>query len=267
MNLTREDGKASVLIEAMPHEQNLCLFLQKQGGLAGRLEAEELVLAKDLLNNYIRGQKVLVVPAYSVNAFLFKLFGAREVVGVDADQRTISWLRAIANNFNYREIGEIFMSFCRYPNIYAMLNVLPGMSREAKGKELLSRIQEAVTTNNNNLGGVRFLKGFLGELAGVFRGREAFRFIYVPFLLGIKNGVEDRESISKSFEDIWEVAEPGARVMIAPFAGSDREAIGKYESEEKIIDALENIMPKDKFTFVGDIFMDGVSAVILEVIK
>lgn len=274
-NLQRGNGGRVILL-GFGHEKYLSLFFRREHIYDRSCYRSEL--SPELLNNYIKGKRVLVVSGYGPNAFLFKMLGAKEVVGVDADPISIAWLKAIAKYFHNDNIGNIILSTAEYPNSTASSEI----SRIYKDLEesIVLATQQKVRTGSagDPIEGVSFTRAFLGvpednkecpSIRAALAGKGEFDFIYVPYLLGIENGISDRAAIVKAFMDFWSLAKPGARIMITPFSdlGSGLASYFGCRQDPGLLDALKDLVPQNKFRFIDHTNIDGARAEVLEPIK
>jgi len=148
----REDG-GELLLTGSGFEIELTDFLMSPAG-------------KLIVNKYIQGKRALVVPGYGSSAFILKQLGASEVVGIDADEVTIAWLKAIAQTFACYPIGSIIMGSAVYPTMATLSNVMDEFSlrNPAEMRQcLIDRVQRYTREKYHcPIDGVSFVKGFLG---------------------------------------------------------------------------------------------------------
>jgi len=275
--VTRADGNP-VLLRGSGNEYDLVEFLTAKGPrFQDPWSVKRYALAQRIINEWVQDKRVLVVPAYSASAFIFKKLGAKEVVGVDADSVTVAWLKAIAAGFNFEKIGDICLSLSAYPECTTACRVIPGGAYE---HDLISRTQVSVNKARPTdcLDGINFKQSFLGDSAGDFirsvdAKRQGFDFIYVPYLLGIYKGIEDREVIARAYEQLWQVAKPGAGIMLVPFSEPDEGSCGEVDrlfgsqKSPGLIRKLVEIMPTDKFRSVQSVNFGLPTVAVFEVIK
>jgi len=76
-------------------------------------------------------------------------------------------------------------------------------------------------------------------------------------------------AITRAIEDLWQVAKPGAVLMIAPFSGSEEGmgAMNGPRANPRILEELEQFVPQAKFRTVSSHMIGPSNMVILEVIK
>ena len=200
-------------------------------------------IAQRVLKQHIVGKKVLVVPSFASSVFSFKELGAREVVGADICQRTLSWLRAIANYFHHNLIGRLYQDGAQEmieAGYEARLVLL-----EQKAAELGERVanREAIVSKllrqavarkapEQPLEGVRFVEAGIGSarpsLVSLLKKENgSFDFVYCPHLLGEENGITSPNELKAAFRDLAAMGRKGALVMIGPFRKEWAQMLGK----------------------------------------
>ena len=280
-SLIRTDG-GEVLISPSGAERQISEFFRLDN-----LSKTANDIAKILLENCIKNKKVLVVPGYSTNPFLFRLLEAKEVVAADADPVSIECQKLIRDYFYHDSIGEILMSQAWYPTIDSCFEVFKKLQlpkgdggRKQREEDILSRLRKIIIDSPplNPLNNIDFICASLGtkhkevdSISKFFPTGCEFDFIYVPYLLGIQKGIEDKESIKKAFEELWLLAKNDARIMITPFSNSADDHISLFESKANpgIVQKLEGLLPPNKFVVESDIRLSGsdASCVVLKVLK
>lgn len=216
----------------------------------------------------IENKRVLVVPSYGENAFIFSFLGAKEVVGVDADKRTVDWLNLLQQYYGNQHLGEILLSQVSYPDYTARMRLIDQkiiqFVKYYRGQPLVETLYSVVKHNEipKPLANLSFHHASLGSMAGntniseiVGDSSKGFDFIYLPYILGIDNGIETVEEINEAYEQIYQLTNPDAKVMIAPFAGT-KDLVGMF-SEKGTLAQVRNLVPRDKFeidyeTALGD---------------
>jgi len=238
--LIRIDGEPIKLM-AEGNEMELCYFFRLQSLAQGNNQ-----IASQLLRENIVGKRILVIPAYATNSFVFKQLGAAEVVGVELDPITATWVKALRDHFHFERVGDFFVANA---DLTTFLNSPPLLAMK-KGKSSLEvvveKLQSAVRSAAapTPLEGVEFLQACLGpvpqglsgieRLGSVLKEKKGFDFIYVPFLFGQCHGIQAGQAIKEALDELWQAANPGARVMITPFHRDWFEAYcqGKFILEE-----------------------------------
>lgn len=271
--LRRNDGQG-VMIEGHGMENDVAdlfnpnSFLHTLVSMGGRHAIERVGVFDRIKGESIKDKRVLVVPAYGENAFMFSALGAKEVVGVDLDQLTIDWMNLLREFFNTNHIGEILLSRLSFPDMDARTRLkdqgIIQPPQQYKGQFLIEKLFSTIHAGEspNPLPNVAFQRASLGRssstssIGEVFgRNGQEFDFIHVPYLLGIDSGIETTDGISDAFEDLYQVCAPGARVMIAPLDAS--EGLAELFSKNGSLSHVRGLIPKEKFeidyeTNVGD---------------
>lgn len=219
----RLDG-GQIILRALGAEKSL---VQR---FTGRGFQPEAAIAQRVLQENIQGKRVLVVPCYSINGFIFKELGAAEVIGVDADPRSLAWFKGLQAHYNNNDIGKLFMSLGEYPDFDAYIRHLSGRGSGSEQKaiaDVRARVQAALRGNiePNPIQGITFKQGRLGEVAEegdaiselIQRG-EGFDLIYCPYIFGQENGIRSEEKTSLALDQIWQLSKNGAVVIITPLA-------------------------------------------------
>lgn len=269
--LDRLDGGV-VLFNSFGLEHELAMFFT--GRYPGMNE-----LAEEISDKYIKGKRVLVVPGYGINPFLFKLIGAKEVVGVDADPVTVEWQNAMQKYFYSDELGRDFMAGAGYPNCDALIRLAyKGIVESNFTSQIASRIRFNVLCEQPSepIEGVEIKQGILGEKSGIdaqsteeifTKAEKNFDFIYVPYLLGIKNGVKTEKGVTEALNELYELGHDGSIVMIAPFSGSDPDIIRLFGTTSYDLKEVENLVQIDKFKIENKFYFGDEEVVLLKIKK
>jgi len=263
-NLKRATDNNTVLLHTDPDVMEFTEMIMRSEKGWGHAEL------RDILENHIKGKRVLIVPAYQNLAFLFALLGAKQICAVDLDPVTIAWLKAIRNNFYHDNLGEAYMNLSAFPDYDAEVSAVHRIKGLIRRNGLVGALNEqtffqAALANivladpvPQPLANVAFYQASLGPKQGAERvttalsGLEGFDLIFVPWILGIKNGITDPVAIQEAYEDIYALAKPGAKVMITPFS-FDSSGSGKhFESSAGIVNKLKALLPQSKFHIVNE---------------
>lgn len=217
--------------------------------LTGKWGSEEFCAQEHpIVSSHIRGQKVVIIPAYGPMPFLFSMLGAQEVIGFDADPITCTWQQAITDYFDDPLVGHNFIAG------------LQGLASELGLPDIIALVRNNVQSGKSTccMENIQFRQGILGSktqnnnlsILEQLRTRDIVpSFIYVPFLLGVKNGVETDEEVTKALEELWLMGKDGTVVMIGPFGIFDEEFQIRCEPEEnpEILSRIPSLVPSDKF--------------------
>lgn len=186
----------------------------------------------------IEGKAVLVIPGYGNSGFLFAQAGAKSVTVYDKDPVTIAWIKAFKKYYHYREykgsksypsIGELLTALTRwYPPLIGLpsgkfSNALfwalhPNSLRRIYIHYLLKLVEQAIkskTKNNFELDkNIQFHVGTINKLM-MEKPKPQFDTAFVPYLLGVRNGIEKEKEIVEFMEQLLELI-PKGHILINP---------------------------------------------------
>lgn len=224
LRITRISDQKEVLIYPMGAERYLSSVLSGNKKNRYHIRAD------------IENKHVLVIPGYGNSAFLFAQFGAKTVTVYDKDPVTIAWIKAFKTFFHYRgsntnhpSIGELLNALtCWYPPLLQLptkrlLNGLhwmvdPKSLRRSYIYYMLSLVQQAIQSNvKNNYELDHDIEFYAGEINQVVsqNKKTVFDTVFVPYLLGVRNGIEDEKGIIDFIKQLTKLA-PQARILVNP---------------------------------------------------
>ena len=221
--VTRLSDQKETLIYPMGAERYLSAVL------SGRQKNRYQILAN------IKDKDVLVIPGYGNSAFLFAQFGAKSVTVYDKDPVTIAWIKAFKAFFHYRgtdpscpSIGELLTALtCWYPpllklpsgrlmnRVHWIMN--PKFLRRSYIFYMMSLVQQAIQLNI----GCQYeleknIRFFAGEVEQVKTDtKKTFDTIFVPYLLGVRHGIEQEKEIVFFIKQLTKLA-PEGRILVTP---------------------------------------------------
>lgn len=225
--VTRVSDNQEVLIYPMGAERYLSLVLS--GEKKGRYN----------IRADIEGKNVLVIPGYGNSAFLFAQAGAKSVTVYDKDPVTIAWIKAFKKYYHYREynsqgqpypsIGELLEALtCWYPPLiklpYGMLkNTLcwtlkPKSLRRTYIYYMLSLVRHAIQSKGEEDFELdKNIKFHAGEAHQLIKQKEkqVFDTAFVPYLLGVQNGIENEQDIVDFMSQLIKVV-PDGHILVSP---------------------------------------------------
>lgn len=159
----------------------------------------------------VQGKAILLIPGYGNNAFLFAEAGAKSVTVYDKDPVTIAWLKAFKKYYHFREsnypsVGELLTALTSwYPPCLPLpqrpyaLRFLWLLNPQALRKTylfyLLTLIQKALKTNAQGLELEKDIQFHAGEVTALPGSKKIFDTAYVPYLLGVRHGIEDEHGM------------------------------------------------------------------------
>lgn len=251
--VTRLSDRQEVLIYPMGAERYLASILQKN-------KRHRYNIKSDIENKH-----VLVIPGYGNSAFLFAEAGAKSVTVYDKDPVTIAWVKAFKKYYHFREYSQ---EGTPYPSIGELLSALtawyPPCLRLPKGKYvnpilwalnpkslrrayllyMLSLTRHALLSKVNGTFELeKNIEFHVGELSDALKQKDHpdYDCAYVPYLLGVKNGIEKEEHIVEFMQQLTSLL-PKGRILVCPsrstkefyFMGQRYFSTTHYSAIEKI---------------------------------
>lgn len=229
----------------------------------------------------IEGKNVLVIPGYGNSGLLFAHAGAKSVTVYDKDPVTIAWVKSFKKYYHYREqgagngshypsIGEILTALTRwYPPLMTLpfgkyRNILfwavhPNLLRRVYIHYMLSLVRQAIqskTQDNFELDkNIQFHTGTVNTVL-MSREKPVFDTIFVPYLLGVKNGIEKEKDIVDFVEQLIKFV-PEGHILVNPSRNTKEFFItGKqyfvttgYSDIQTIPDLRAYFIKEDKYWF------------------
>ena len=264
--LTRKTDNKEILIYPMGAERFLASALKGT-------RKPHYPIRKDIEN-----KDILVIPGYGNNGFLMAESGARSVTVFDKDPVTIAWLRAFQLYYHYREfdgegrpyptVGELLHALTTWypPLLYTprtrMLNGLlwllsPKNLRRFYLFYLIKLVARAITKKIDYSFQFALPISFhVGELQQVSSLKKSFASVYVPYLLGVVNGVEKDKaivdfilSLIKAMPQTKIIVTPTQNIREYPLIGSRYFVTSSYEALSAIPDLKPFIVDEDQGWF------------------
>lgn len=173
---------------------------------------------------------VLIIPGYGNNAFIFAEAGAKSVSVYDKDPVTIAWLKAFKLYFHYKidahspSVGELLTALTKWypPSLHIPTGrikrtilwlIQPKALRRQYLLLIIKTVQQAIQENIDTTYELnQAIQFFVGELKNV---TGIYDTVYVPYLLGVKNGIEKERDIVKFIKDICKTMHRG-NILITP---------------------------------------------------
>ena len=186
----------------------------------------------------IKGKDVLCIPGHGNNCFLFAHAGAKSVAVYDKDPVTIAWIRAFKKYYNYRaqsteqhkpypSIGEILTALtCWYPPLITLPSrkyknivswvVHPNSLRRTYIHYMISLARDAVRSNPQEDFELNMpIQFHAGEIEQLIKKKQVFDTAYVPYLLGVKNGIENENDIVHFIKQLIKII-PNGNILVTP---------------------------------------------------
>ena len=188
----------------------------------------------------IEGKDILVIPGYGNSAFLFAQAGSKSITVYDKDPVTIAWIKAFKKYYHYRgqdsgnsslypSIGEILTALTRwYPPLLTLpsrryRNILywavnPNFLRRVYIHYMLSLVRQALQSKiQGDFNLSKNIQFHAGTVNKIIMGNEkpVFDTIFVPYLLGVQNGIEEKKDIVNFIEQLMEFV-PDGRILVNP---------------------------------------------------
>ncbi len=189
--------------------------------------------------NDIKAKDVLVIPGYGNNGFLFAEAGANSVTVYDKDPVTVAWMKAFKLFYHYRQydkqgrpypsIGEILIALtCWYPPLISLpkhhaMNVLlwainPNGLRKKYIHYMIFLVVTALKSKKQQdyalQKNIQFYAGDIEQLSQQ-KKVECFETIYVPYLLGVRNGIENQDEIVDFIKKMTQIF-PKGKILVSP---------------------------------------------------
>ena len=221
--ITRISDKKEILIYPMGAERYLSLVLS--GKKKGRYN-----ISNDIIN-----KNILIIPGYGNSAFLFANIGAKSITVYDKDPVTIAWIKASKKYYHYREyskdqkpypsIGEILTALTAwYPPLiklpsqrftnYISYLINPRALRRKYIFYMMSLVSNALKSKiNHNFEFEHDIKFYVGEIKDIKKSN--FDTAFVPYLLGVTNGIEATNQIVDFMKQIIKIV-PTGNVLVNP---------------------------------------------------
>ncbi len=77
----------------------------------------------------------------------------------------------------------------------------------------------------------------------------------IPYLLGIRNGIEDEEGIVAAYNEMYELSNPNALIMIGPFDSIPMQE--NFGADSGTLLSLSGLAPKEKFVLETEMGLGG----------
>jgi len=187
----------------------------------------------------IQDKDVLVIPGYGNTAFLFAEAGAKSVTVYDKDPVTIAWVKAFKKYYHYREynsqgkpypsIGELLTALTAwYPPLISLptgsfkgavcwlLN--PKFLRRIYIFYMLTLVRQALQLSvKHEFELDKNIQFYVGELKDVVQQQKKVTFdtAFVPYLLGVRNGIEHERDIVAFIQQLIQLV-PKGHILVNP---------------------------------------------------
>jgi|GEM_PF-4393541 len=266
--VTRVTDQQEVLIYPMGAERFLALALSG-------LEEGRYAIQADIEN-----KDVLVIPGYGNSAFLFAEAGAKSVIVYDKDPVTIAWMKTFKKYYHYRQydpqgkpypcVGELLAALTSwYPPLIALPSgklsnrlfwlISPKALRRAYIFYMLALVKEAVKSKaQDDFELNKNIQFYAGELEQLIKGKTAkvFDTAFVPYLLGVRNGIENENDIVIFIEKLIQLV-PDGSIVVTPsrktkefyVKGQSYFETTGYTTIESIPNLEKYVVAKDKYWF------------------
>ncbi|CAM2987740.1 hypothetical protein [Legionella worsleiensis] len=225
--ITRTTDQQEVLIYPMGAERYLSSVLNNE-------HPQRYPLHKDIHN-----KNILIIPGYGISCFIFAKAGARSITVYDKDPVTIAWMKAYKKYYHYREydtqnkpypsVGELLTALtCWYPPLlrlpkgrisHTVLWLLnPNALRRQYLFYIMSLLRYALSNKDTKAyeleHSIHFHTGELKHLIN-HKNKPLFDTAFVPYLLGVRNGIEKTDEISAFINQIMQLV-PNGHVLVTP---------------------------------------------------
>ncbi|CAM2839801.1 ABC transporter permease [Legionella steigerwaltii] len=187
----------------------------------------------------IEGKNVLVIPGYGNSSFLFAQAGAKTITAYDKDPVTIAWMKAFKKYYLYREydsqgnplpsIGELFDALtCWYPPLVTLSSgkftnflawlMFPNSLRRTYIHYMVVLVQHAIQSKKqSNFELDKNIEFYVGTIDKLLMSdkKQTFDTAFVPYLLGVENGIEKEKDIVCFIEQLTQIV-PEGRILVSP---------------------------------------------------
>ncbi len=187
----------------------------------------------------IEGKDVLVIPGYGNSSFLFAAAEAKSVTVYDKDPVTIAWMKAFKKYYYYcgdkrqkkgfPSIGELLTALTYW---YPPAGILPTKKfrqaflrlfnpqalRRSYIFYILLLIRQAIEKEpKEDFELDKDIQFYIGELQQLLEDQKNkfFDTVFVPYLLGVENGIEEKQGIVDFVEKLIKIV-PSGRMLITP---------------------------------------------------
>ncbi|STY29323.1 ABC transporter permease [Legionella wadsworthii] len=191
------------------------------------------------IRNDIKDKNILVIPGHGNSSFLFALAGAKSIITYDKDPVTIAWMRAFKKYYFYHEydrkgnplptIGDLFRALtCWYPPLVTLPNgklthllfwmLHPNSLRRVYIHYMVSLVQRAIQTKKqNNFELDKNIEFHVGTVDKILKEKKSQTFdtAFVPYLLGVENGIEGETEVINFIEQLIQLI-PDGQILITP---------------------------------------------------
>lgn len=185
------------------------------------------------LRTHITDKRVLVIPGFANSGFLLAQAGSKSVAVYDRDPVTIAWVKAFKCYYHYREsdhypsIGMLLDALlCWYPPVLHLPNrwfsprlhwlLNPQGLRRAYIFYMLSLVQTALRMGIKQTYEFEYdLQFHVGSSDSIVKAsqKSCYDVAFVPYLLGVKNGVETEQGIVTFMRQLMQAVPDGSIVV------------------------------------------------------
>lgn len=227
------------------------------------------------LKNQVVDKNVLVIPGFGTSAFLFAQAGAKSITVFDKDPVTLAWIKAFKQYYHYREsdkngtfypsIGELLTALtCWYPpymllpsgsyrnRLYWLMN--PQTLRRVYIFYILTLVQNAITAQVKDEFALQHDIYFhVGEVTQIRNSSDiVFDMAFVPYLLGVKNGIESEHDIVSFMHELM-VLVPRGPILVNPSRNTKEfYVIGKRYFSTTSYSTIQKIPALQPYVVTGD---------------
>lgn len=187
----------------------------------------------------IEGKNVLVIPGHGNSSFLMAEAGAQSVTTYDKDPVTIAWMKAFKKYYHYREydrrgkphasIGELFTALTYWYPPWVNLPqgkfthllfwiLYPNFLRRAYIHYMVALVQKAIQAKTQAYcehdKEIQFHVGTVDDISSI-EEEQTFDIAFIPYLLGVKNGIEKEKDIINFIKQLVAII-PKGHVLVSP---------------------------------------------------
>lgn len=229
---------------------------------------------------HVENQDVLIIPGYGNSCFLFAEAGAKSITVYDKDPVTIAWVKAFKKYYHYREFDD---SGTPYPSVGELMTALtlwyPPLLKLPSGRftnplfwtlhpkslrrtyiyYMLALVRQAIQKNTTaDFEYTKNIQFYAGELKQLFANSKnpIFDTVFVPYLLGVTNGIEKSKDIAEFIHQLLPLVPRGV-ILVTPsqntkeffVAGQSYFSTTEYPHLSAIPGLEHSVIAEDKYWF------------------
>lgn len=223
--------------------------------------------ARYALNKDIVGKKVLLIPGHGNSGFLLALAGCRSVTIIDKDPVTVAWIKAFKKYYHYKSnkgpsIGELMQALTAwYPpllrahwrHVLSWLFQINAL-RQRYIYSMMELVKQALRAKHQDAYELnKTIYFYVGDLSS-FKQTTTKRFdtAWVPYLLGVKNGIETEQGIVSFVKQLFELVPKGPIIVTPSRKQKEFYLSGKCYLESLSHSSIQSIPSLEQYSILED---------------